>query len=179
MTVNPPELPPVSGPLTGQEVQPSVAPAPRQNRLITELLRGNVVTTVLAIVLSMVIGGILKDRGMISFSRYYNDQDAEALRAYVADRARVLKQQEAAAGRFNPLGSPCLLGFILHREFNKLNGGVSIKPRHHFVDTNSGISCPHFLKKQAGEYQNGKQAGAVHDGRCSGRSGWNTCGRLQ
>ncbi|MEZ5109905.1 MAG: ABC transporter permease [Microbacteriaceae bacterium] len=84
MTVNPPELPPVSGPLTGQEVQPSVAPAPRQNRLITELLRGNVVTTVLAIVLSMVIGGILialTDEDVQRTAGYFFAQPMDMLRA--------------------------------------------------------------------------------------------------
>ena len=57
MTDNTPELPAVSGPLTGQEAE--IAPAPRQNRFVSDLLRGSVVTTVLAIVLSMLIGGIL------------------------------------------------------------------------------------------------------------------------
>ncbi len=58
MTDRGPELPPASGPLTGQE--PTEAPAqPRQNAFVADLLRGNAVTTVLAIVLSMLIGGIL------------------------------------------------------------------------------------------------------------------------
>ena len=48
---------------------------------------------------SVVIDGVLKDRGMISFSKYLTADDAEALRAYVADRARILKQQEAGAGK--------------------------------------------------------------------------------
>ena len=56
MTVNPPELPSVSGPMTGHD---AVQSAPRENRLIADLMRGSVMTTVLAIVLSMVIGGIL------------------------------------------------------------------------------------------------------------------------
>ena len=44
---------------------------------------------------SVVIGGVLKDRGMISFAKYLTDKDAEDLRAYVAQRARILKEQEA------------------------------------------------------------------------------------
>ncbi|MGP3535520.1 ABC transporter permease [Microbacterium sp. RD1] len=50
----PEQLPPVSGPLTG-----TPEPAPRQNVFIQELLRGNAVTTILAIVVAMVVGGIL------------------------------------------------------------------------------------------------------------------------
>ena len=34
-------------------------PPPRQNQVIREILRGNIVTTILAIVLAMLIGGIL------------------------------------------------------------------------------------------------------------------------
>ncbi|MEZ5749429.1 MAG: PQQ-dependent dehydrogenase, methanol/ethanol family [Caenibius sp.] len=43
---------------------------------------------------AVVIDGILKDRGMISFSEYFDARDAEDLRAYVADRARKLQAQE-------------------------------------------------------------------------------------
>ena len=43
---------------------------------------------------AVVIGGILKDRGMISFSEYFDAGDAEDLRAYVAERARKLQAQE-------------------------------------------------------------------------------------
>lgn len=57
MTDRSPELPPASGPLAGQA--PSTEPAPRQNAFIAELLRTNVITTILAIVLSMLIGGVL------------------------------------------------------------------------------------------------------------------------
>ncbi len=32
---------------------------------------------------------------MISFAKYLTDKDAEDLRAYVAQRARILKEQEA------------------------------------------------------------------------------------
>lgn len=46
---------------------------------------------------AVVIGGALKDRGMISFSQYLSAQDAEDLRAYVAERARLLQQQERGA----------------------------------------------------------------------------------
>ncbi|MFS0867838.1 ABC transporter permease [Microbacterium sp. 179-B 1A2 NHS] len=50
-----PQLPHASGPLTGGEV-PAV---PRTNVLIKELLRGSAVTTVLAIVLALIAGGVL------------------------------------------------------------------------------------------------------------------------
>ncbi|WP_194409165.1 ABC transporter permease [Microbacterium cremeum] len=52
----PEQLPPVSGPLTGS---PGIAPPPRQNVFVKELLRSNWVTTVLAIVVAMIVGGIL------------------------------------------------------------------------------------------------------------------------
>ena len=68
----PEELPPVSGPLTGSPDVPldgavppgaaasgDVPPPPRQNAYITELLRGSAVTTILAIVLAMLVGGVL------------------------------------------------------------------------------------------------------------------------
>ncbi len=44
---------------------------------------------------SVVIGGILKDRGMISFAATHSNEDAEALRAYVSHRARLLQKQQA------------------------------------------------------------------------------------
>ncbi|MDR7112450.1 simple sugar transport system permease protein [Microbacterium trichothecenolyticum] len=65
------QLPSVSGPLTGSPdlsaptpdapgaVDGEVPPPPRQNVFIKELLRSNWVTTVLAIVVAMVVGGIL------------------------------------------------------------------------------------------------------------------------
>ncbi|MEV4687594.1 ABC transporter permease [Microbacterium sp. LWH3-1.2] len=65
------QLPPVSGPLTGSPDLPAptpeapgavdggVPPPPRQNVFIKELLRSNWVTTVLAIVVAMVVGGVL------------------------------------------------------------------------------------------------------------------------
>ena len=58
----PEQLPPVSGPLTGNAPPPdegSVPPPPRQNQIIREIMRGSVVTTILAIVLAMIVGGIL------------------------------------------------------------------------------------------------------------------------
>ncbi|WP_308493206.1 ABC transporter permease [Microbacterium terrisoli] len=54
------QLPAASGPLTGQSAaEPEIPPAPRSNQLIREILRGSVVTTILAIVAAMVAGGIL------------------------------------------------------------------------------------------------------------------------
>ncbi|WP_194397747.1 ABC transporter permease [Microbacterium atlanticum] len=67
----PDQLPAVSGPLTGSPDVPAptpdapgavdgeVPPPPRQNVFIKELLRSNWVTTVLAIVVAMIVGGIL------------------------------------------------------------------------------------------------------------------------
>lgn len=64
----PEQLPPVSGPLTGSPETPEpvadaapgeVPPPPRQNVFIKELLRSNWVTTILAIVVAMIVGGIL------------------------------------------------------------------------------------------------------------------------
>ncbi len=67
----PEQLPSVSGPLTGSPDVPAptpdapgavdgeVPPPPRQNVFIKDLLRSNWVTTVLAIVVAMIVGGIL------------------------------------------------------------------------------------------------------------------------
>ena len=60
----PAELPPVSGPLTGTpdvaiEGADAEVPPPRQNAFIKDLLRGSAVTTILAIVAAMIVGGIL------------------------------------------------------------------------------------------------------------------------
>ena len=41
---------------------------------------------------AIVIGGALTSRGMISFSRWLSADDAEAVRAYVAERARHLAE---------------------------------------------------------------------------------------
>lgn len=49
------QVPPASGPLTGGEP----AAPPRSNALITEILRGSAVSTLLAIFLALVVGGIL------------------------------------------------------------------------------------------------------------------------
>ncbi|QAY58825.1 ABC transporter permease [Microbacterium protaetiae] len=54
----PEQLPAASGPLTGQ-ASAEIPPAPRSNQLMREILRGSVVTTILAIVASMIVGGIL------------------------------------------------------------------------------------------------------------------------
>ncbi|MRH28960.1 ABC transporter permease [Microbacterium sp. SYP-A9085] len=64
----PEQLPTASGPLTGQSARAErppaeagghIPPPPRSNQLMREILRGSVVTTVLAIVASMIVGGIL------------------------------------------------------------------------------------------------------------------------
>lgn len=47
----------------------------------------------------IVIGGALKDRGMISFAKYMTAADAEAIRAYISDRATVLKQSTKSGGK--------------------------------------------------------------------------------
>ena len=85
----PEQLPPVSGPLTGTPVtaatpaEPApatsgtadgeVPPPPRQNAFIKDLLRSNWVTTVLAIVAAMIVGGILMA---------VTDEDVRAASAY-------------------------------------------------------------------------------------------------
>lgn len=51
----PEQLPAASSPLTGQ---PEIAP-PRTNVVIKELMRGNAVTTILAVVLALIAGGVL------------------------------------------------------------------------------------------------------------------------
>lgn len=51
------QLPAASGPLTGSPAE--VPPAPRANVLLKEILRGNAVTTILAIFVALVVGGIL------------------------------------------------------------------------------------------------------------------------
>ncbi|MCR2801765.1 MULTISPECIES: ABC transporter permease [unclassified Microbacterium] len=52
----PEQLPPVKSPLAGE---PQVPPPPRTNVFIKDLLRGSAFTTILAIVLALVVGGIL------------------------------------------------------------------------------------------------------------------------
>lgn len=46
---------------------------------------------------SIVIGGALTDAGMVSFSKYLNADDAEAIRAYVASEARIKKPARTQA----------------------------------------------------------------------------------
>jgi general nucleoside transport system permease protein len=55
----PEQLPSVSGPLTGSPSPADVPAAPRQNVFIKDLLRSSWVTTLLAIVVAMIVGGIL------------------------------------------------------------------------------------------------------------------------
>ena len=59
----PEQLPPATGPLTGEPaVSPAaeeVPPPPRQNVIMRDIMRGSVVTTILAIVLALIVGGIL------------------------------------------------------------------------------------------------------------------------
>lgn len=55
----PEQLPPVSGPLTGSPSPAGIPAAPRQNVFIKDLLRSSWVTTILAIVVAMIVGGIL------------------------------------------------------------------------------------------------------------------------
>lgn len=54
--VPPEQLPPASGALAGSG---AVAPPPLQNRVLSQILRGSVATTILAFVLAMVVGGVL------------------------------------------------------------------------------------------------------------------------
>jgi quinohemoprotein ethanol dehydrogenase len=44
---------------------------------------------------SIVIDGVLQDNGMVSFANRLSPEDAEAIRAYIADRARQLARDEA------------------------------------------------------------------------------------
>ena len=46
----------------------------------------------------VVIGGALKDRGMISFAKWLNADDAEAVRSYVAGKAKRLAADEGGGG---------------------------------------------------------------------------------
>ena len=45
----------------------------------------------------IVIGGQLKDRGMVSFAKWISAADAEAARAYIGDRAKKLQAEEKTA----------------------------------------------------------------------------------
>lgn len=83
------QLPPVSGPLTGSpDAAPSdggsTEPPPRQNVFIRELLRGSVVTTILAIVLALIVGGILiavTDDGVQQAAGYFFNRPGDTLTA--------------------------------------------------------------------------------------------------
>jgi quinohemoprotein ethanol dehydrogenase len=46
---------------------------------------------------TVVLDGVLADRGMVSWSKYLSADDAEAVRAYVGEQARTLQQQERAS----------------------------------------------------------------------------------
>lgn len=74
------QLPRASGPLTGQE-----APEPpRANVLMKEILRGSAVTTILAIVLAMIVGGILialTDEDVQESSAYFFARPGDTLAA--------------------------------------------------------------------------------------------------
>ncbi len=70
------QLPAVGGPLTGSPAA-AVPPPPRQNVFITELLRGSAVTTILAILVAMIVGGILMA---------ITDEDVQAAAGYFFSR---------------------------------------------------------------------------------------------
>lgn len=62
----------------------AVPPPPRQNVVIREIMRGNVVTTILAIVLAMVVGGILiaiTDPGVQKAAGYFFARPSDTLGA--------------------------------------------------------------------------------------------------
>jgi general nucleoside transport system permease protein len=83
----PEQLPPVSGPLTGDAPPPAQAPvpeAPLQNRVLRDVLRGGVVTTILALVLAVVIGGILiavTDENVQAASGYFFSRPGDTFAA--------------------------------------------------------------------------------------------------
>ena len=73
-------------------------PAAMSSGVLPDLRRSQMISTADAFK-SVVIDGALKDRGMASFARYMTPADAEAVRAYIAGRARVLHQRESAGGQ--------------------------------------------------------------------------------
>lgn len=78
----PEQLPHVSSPLTGQGQD--VPPPPRQNVFIRELLRRNWVTTLLAVVVAMIVGGILMaitDEDVQAAAGYFFARPADTLGA--------------------------------------------------------------------------------------------------
>ncbi|MDY0908944.1 ABC transporter permease [Microbacterium sp. CFBP9034] len=100
----PEQLPQVSGPLTGT---PETAPPPRQNVFIKDLLRSNWVTTVLAIVAAMIVGGILMaltDEEVRAASVYFFDRPGDT---FVAIWNSVYGGYEAMfrGAVFNPRGA--------------------------------------------------------------------------
>ncbi|MCR2813650.1 MULTISPECIES: ABC transporter permease [Microbacterium] len=70
----PEQLPPVNSPLAGE---PQIPPPPRTNVFFKDLLRGSAFTTILAIVLAMIVGGIL-----IAFT----DEDVQEAAGYFFSR---------------------------------------------------------------------------------------------
>ena len=80
------QLPTASGPLTGQSTHAikDIPPAPRSNQLIREMLRGSVVTTILAIVAAMIVGGILiaaTDENVQAAAGYFFSRPGDTLAA--------------------------------------------------------------------------------------------------
>ncbi len=75
---------------------PPTPPPPRQNQLIREILRGNVVTTILAVVLAMLVGGLL-----IAVT----DPDVQAAAQYFFARPQdtLLAMWDAVAGAYSAL----------------------------------------------------------------------------
>ena len=52
----------------------------------------------------IVLKGALKDRGMISFAKWFTPAQIEAIRGYVGEQAKYLQTQEAAATPAKPAG---------------------------------------------------------------------------
>jgi len=48
---------------------------------------------------AVVLGGSLEDKGMVNFSKWISASDAEAIRGYLASRAKALKQEEATQAK--------------------------------------------------------------------------------
>jgi len=53
---------------------------------------------------AVVHGGILKDRGMVSFAKWFSKADIEAVRAYVGEQAKFLASGKLAEGEAPPKG---------------------------------------------------------------------------
>jgi quinohemoprotein ethanol dehydrogenase len=54
----------------------------------------------------VVIGGILTNRGMISWSRFVQPAQAQQIRAFVGEKARALQEQDQAAAATSPAAVP-------------------------------------------------------------------------